>query len=154
MEQAREPTLCPLQTFRGWSLRRSIDKLLQSGGFVPACKGLKCLSPAQALGQIDPQQLFNGGGTVLRLHVVPDFFADSRVRAVATAHHNMEPLHGIAFVVDCDLAANEPDVANVMLRARIEAAREVDIDWLVDSEPRFEMGSDALGGVLGILVCK
>src|SRR5258706_9820823 len=103
MEQTRETRLCPLKTFRGWSLRRSIDKLLQSGGFVPACKGLKCLSPAQALGQIDPQQLFNGGGTVLRLHVVPDFFSDSRVRALATAPHNMEPLHRIALLLGFDL---------------------------------------------------
>src|SRR5438105_1118284 len=106
---------------------------------MPAREGLKCLVLARAVCEVTTQQLLDGGGAVLGLDIAQDLSADRCFRTEAAADDDVKAFDGVALLVDGDLAADQPNVADIVLRARVGATREMDIDGLIDLKAGVDM---------------
>ena len=81
---------------------------------------------------VGPQKTLDGLWHVLHFDIVEEIACHRRVGAVATADQNMKTFDGIAVVGDRHAAGDQPDVANVVLRAGVMAAGQVNIDRTVE----------------------
>src|SRR5262245_13846989 len=102
------------------------------------------------MGEIPPKQLLNHNWAILGLDALQDLSTNRRLMPVGAPDDNVETFDRVAFIVNGDLAANQPNVTDVMLRARVGATREMDIDGLVDVQARLDVSSDAFGRMLGV----
>jgi hypothetical protein len=68
------------------------------------------------------------------------------LRAAAAADNDVIPLglRIVAGAADIDLGGEEPDIADIMLRAGIGAAGQVDVERLVEVDPRIEIAPACL----------
>ncbi len=79
-----------------------------------------------------------------------EFAGDRRVFGEAAAGENVIALDRVAVVVHRHARADEADVADVMLRAGMMAAGEMNVDWRVDRRRRLAKGGDLFGVALGV----
>ena len=88
---------------------------------------------------------------VFGLHVAAELAADGGVRPEAAADIDVIALDGVALVGESETrAAEQPDVADIVLRAGVMAAGEMDIDRLIDRDAVFAPRGDLLGVALGV----
>src|SRR5579862_3892797 len=87
---------------------------------------------------------------IVGLEIVKDLAAARRVRAKAAADVDVIALDLVAVLRHLHLGADEADVADVMLRAGIRAAGEMDVERAVELNPGFAPVRDLLGMALGV----
>src|ERR1700722_1567198 len=87
---------------------------------------------------------------VLGFEVVIDLATASRVGAETAADDNVIALDLIAVLGHLDFRADEADVADVMLRAGIRAAGEMDVERAVELHAGFAPVRDLIGMALGV----
>src|SRR5262245_61636726 len=68
--------------------------------------------------------------------VAIDFPAYRRFRTEPAADMDVIAVDGVAVVVDRDARADQPDIADIMLRAGMMAAGEMDVDRRVERDAR------------------
>src|SRR3954447_24660362 len=88
------------------------------------------------MGQIRFQQPFNRPWRLRGRDVAVDFPPELRVRAEPTAGEQMIGLDCIVLLTDRNLGGDQPDVADIMLRARMMAAGEMYVQRRVDRHSR------------------
>src|SRR5215813_8734486 len=98
-----------------------------------------------AMREIGLEQALDGRRRVLRLHVAIDLPRQRRIGPEAATDMDVIALDGVAVVGACNLAGEEADVANVVLRAGMVAAGEVDVEGTVESDARLAPARDLLG---------
>ena len=86
--------------------------------------------------EIGLEQVLDPRGRVLGFHVAQDLAADRALGAEAAAGNDVIAIDRIAFLIDRDARRDETDVADVMLRAGMMAAREMDVDRLIEGDAR------------------
>src|SRR2546426_471126 len=104
---------------------------------MPAREGEEGLVRRRAVGEIALQHPLDGLRRVLRLHVVENLAPERRVRAEAAADEDVVALDGVALVRGLHLAGQEADVADVVLRAGMVAAGQVDVERAVEGNARW-----------------
>src|SRR5260221_10055763 len=95
--------------------------------------------------EIRLQQPLDGLRRILRLEVVIDFLPYIRMGTEAAAREQMVALDGV-LLANRDFCGNQPDIADVVLRAGMVAAGDVNIDRRLDIDSRLAPVAD-LGGV-------
>ena len=106
---------------------------------------MKALSGAGAMREIGLEQMLDSRRRVFRFHVAQNLAPDRARGAKTTAGNDVIAVHRIALLVDANPRGDEPDVADVMLRAGMMAAGQVDIDRLIELYPRLAPIGDGLG---------
>src|SRR5262249_20131800 len=144
----------------GWAARKgsSFARSRFEHGFQHVCcmalgEGEKCFA-ALAMRQIDLQDAFDSARGILGLYILVDVASERRVGTKTTAHENVIAVDGIAVVIDCDAGGDQPDVADIVLRAGMMAASEVDVNRWRDCRPRFAPPGDFLGRLFGVSASK
>ena len=103
----------------------------------------------RAMGEIGLQQPLDRLRRVLGLEVVIDLLPDIGVRAEAAAGEQMIALDRVVVLADRHLRRDQADIADVMLRAGMVAAGEMDVERRVDVDARLapvaDLGRMALG---------
>src|SRR5262245_6789878 len=84
--------------------------------------------------EIGLKQALDEGRRVLGLHVLLQGRADGSVSPEVPADGDVVSLHGVSVVADGDPRTEETDVADVVLGARVMAARQMDVDRLVETD--------------------
>src|SRR5215470_16406087 len=112
---------------------------------MAANEGLEGLGLAGAMCEVGAEQLFYRRRAILTLHVAPKLAPDRRVGAKTATHHHMEAFDRISLVIDGDPASDQSDIADIVLGAGIWAARQMDINCMLDLEPRLNVRGDACG---------
>ena len=103
---------------------------------------LKALLRRMAFALINAQELFNKRGRVLRSHVSSQQASDRSLVGIAPANMQMIALDLIPFIVHCDFCADEAYIADIMLRARMVTASEMNIDRRIQQEMRIHVIGD------------
>src|ERR1700732_4717283 len=100
----------------------SFGETLEHGNLMPRGKILKALGGAGAMREIGLEQTFDPRRRVLRFHFAQNLAPDRARGTKAPARDDMIAVHRFAFLIDANPRGNEPDVADVMLRAGMMAA--------------------------------
>ena len=100
--------------------------------------------------EIALQHALDGARRILGLDVAIDLAAERGVRPETAADIDVIALDRIGVLADLDLAGEQADIADVMLRAGMMAAGEMDIDRPVEIDARLAPLRDLLGVPLGI----
>ena len=87
---------------------------------------------------------------VLGLHVAIELAGKRRVRAEAAADQDVIALDGVAVLGGLHLAGEQADIADVVLRAGMMAAGEMDVHRAVELDARLAPARDLLGVALGV----
>ena len=87
---------------------------------------------------------------VVGLDVAKQLARQRRVRAEAAADQDVIALDGVAVLRDRHLAGDQADVADVVLRAGMMAAGEMDVHRRVELDARLAPARDLLGMALGV----
>ena len=87
---------------------------------------------------------------ILGLDVAIDFRRDRRVRAEAAADMDVIALDGVAVLGGRHLAGDQSDVADVVLRAGMMAAGEMDVHRPVERKAALAPARDRLGVAFGV----
>src|SRR6266567_2849868 len=87
--------------------------------------------------EIRLEHAFQQHGKFVERNAGENLFADARVRATATAENDVVTFH--RFAAEIDLHALQSDVADVVLRAGIGAAGEVDVEGMIEVNAFVEM---------------
>src|SRR6185312_13031640 len=117
---------------------------------MPACEGKKAFLARKATAQISLEHAFDRLRRIVRFHVAVKLAADRSVWPEATADKDVIALHSIALVVDRDLASEQADFADEMLRAGMMTAGEMDVDRCIECNTRFAPACNLLGVTLGV----
>ena len=104
--------------------------------------------------EIGLQQSLDRLRRVLGLEVVIDLLPDISMRAKAAAREQMIALDGIDILADVNLGGDQADIADVMLRAGMVAAGQMDIKRRIELDPRLDPVADLGGMKLGVRRCK
>src|SRR5207237_8133814 len=96
--------------------------------------------------EIGFQQSLDRLRRVFRLEVVIDLLPHIGIRTKAAAGKQMIALDRINILADINLRRDQPDIADVMLRAGMMAAGDVDVERRVDVDARLAPVAD-LGGM-------
>src|SRR6267378_3989510 len=96
------------------------------------------------------QQFFDGLWRVLSPEVVINLLPYIGIRTEPASCEQMIALDGILFLADRHLRADQADIADVMLRAGMVAAGEMDVERRVDRHPRLAPVADRSRMALGI----
>ena len=91
---------------------------------------------------------------LLRRDVVKHLLPDLGVGTKAAAGEDMKAVDGVVAVADRDARADHADIADVMLRAGMVAAGEMDVDRRLDRHPRVAPVRDPGGGALGVGIAE
>src|SRR5689334_7399664 len=102
------------------------------------------------MGEIGLEQLLDRFRRILRLDVAIDLLADIGVRAEAAAGVEMIALHRLLIACARHLGGKQADVADVMLRAGMVAAGEMDVERRVDLDARLAPVADRSRMTLGV----
>src|SRR5437879_1380558 len=103
-----------------------------------------------AMREIGLQQPFDGLRSILGLEVVIDLLPDIGVRTKAAAGEQMIALDRIDILADIHLRGDQPDIADVMLRAGMMATGDVYVERRVDVDARLAPVADLGGMTLGV----
>src|ERR1700730_10047059 len=114
----------------------SFGETLERGNLMPRGKILKALGGAAAMREIGLEQTFDPRRRVLCFHVAQNLPSDRARGAKAPARDDVIAVLSFAFLVDANPRGDEPDVADVMLRAGMMAAGQVVIDRVIGFYPR------------------
>ena len=112
--------------------RLLLAERLERRDLVPAREGQEAFLRRGAMGQVGLEHALDGFRRILRLDVVKDLAAAHGVGSKAAADMNVIALDLIAVLGNLHLHAEQSDVADVMLRAGIRTAGEVDVDRAVE----------------------
>ena len=123
---------------------------VSAANLVAAGERLEGLVGRGAAREIDLQHALDGLRRVVRLHVAIELAGERRVRAEAAADQDVIALDGVAVLRGLHLAGEQADVADVMLRAGMMAAGEMDVDRPVELDTRLAPARDLLGVALGV----
>src|SRR6476660_7671986 len=104
---------------------------------MTACKRQERFARTRAVRQIGLQYALDGPRRILRLHVVEKLAGEHRVWSKSAADVNVIALDRIAVVADGDARRQEADVADIVLRAGMMAAGEMNIHRPVEGDARF-----------------
>src|SRR5262245_39927016 len=137
-------------TARVWSFRRLRTHRLERIDLVAARKRQERFVRARTVRQIDLQHALDRTRRILSLDIVEEFAAEHRVRAESAADMDVITLNRIAVVADRDGRRQEADIANVVLRARMMATREMNIDRSVECDARLAPARDFVSVALGV----
>ena len=96
------------------------------------------------------QQLLDRLRRVLRLEVVVDLLPDIGIGAEPSAGEQVVAFDGVVILADGHFGADQADIADVVLRAGMMAAGEMDVQRGVDRHPRLAPVADRGGMALGI----
>jgi len=146
------PSLSPLKGGEGlFSDRLGAEQRGQFFDAVAIGKGLEALARL-ALREIGAEHGFEAPGQFVGRDVAADLAAERQLRAAAAADNHVIPLglRIVAGAAEVDLGGEEADIADIMLRAGIGAAGQVDVERLVEVDPRIEMIGDFQRMALGI----
>src|SRR6266436_1385000 len=133
--------------FMAWlPLQRAYEGLRRRDGV----KGQKRLVGRGAIGEIGLQQLFHGLRRVLCLDVAIDFLPDIGVRAEAAPGIKVITLDRVVIASRRHFCGEQTNVADVMLRAGMMTAGEMDIERRFDRHACFAPVADLGGVTLGI----
>src|SRR5579863_6555156 len=127
-----------------------IDELLQGGDVVPRGELEETFGGAFAPGEIGLQQSFDELRRGIGLHVAEDLAADLSVRPEAAADDDVIAIDRVAVGIDRDAGAAEPDVADVMLRAGMVTAGQMDVDRLIEPDAALAPFGDLFRMALGV----
>ena len=89
-----------------------------------------------AVREIGLQQPLDRPRRVLGLEVAVDLLAAIGIRTKAAACKQMITLDGVGILADIDFRGDQADVADVMLRAGMVAAGEMNVQRRVELDPR------------------
>src|SRR5579863_6447133 len=103
-----------------------------------------------AAGQIGLEQTLDGGRYIGRLDFTMDLARQRGVGPEAAAHQNVVALDLLAVLGLLHFASQQPDVADIVLRAGMMAAGQVDVDRRVELDARLAPARDLLGMTLGV----
>src|SRR6266849_789121 len=98
------------------------------------------------MGEIGFQQLLNGLRRVLRPKVMKNLLPEIGVGTKTAAGEQMISLDGVVPLAHRHLGGDQADVTDVVLRAGMVAAGEMDVEGGVELDPRLDPVAD-LGGV-------
>src|SRR4051812_4422510 len=117
---------------------------------MPFAEGEECLV-AIPMRQITLQDTLDSARRIFRLQVRVNVAREPRVRTEAAADQNVVAIDCVTFLVDCYARGDQPDIADVMLRAGMVAAGEMDVHRRVERDARrLAPGGDLLGLLLGM----
>src|SRR5215210_3271296 len=102
------------------------------------------------MSQIRLQQLFYCLGGILSLHVAINLLTESGVRSEPATCEHVIALHALVLFANRDFRGDQPDIADVVLRAGMMAAGQMDIERRVDPNLRVAPIADLGGVALGI----
>src|SRR6202047_153050 len=128
----------------------SFGETLERGNLMPRGKILQAFGGGGAMPEIGLEPPFDSRRRFLCFHVAQNLAPDRGRDARAPAGDDVIAVHRIAFLVDANPRGDEPDVADVMLRAGMMAAGQVDIDRLIESYPSLAPIRDGLGVGFGV----
>src|SRR6266545_3993145 len=103
-----------------------------------------------AMREIGLQQSLDRLWRVFRLEVVIDLLPDIGIRSKAAAGEQMIALDGIDILADIHFRSDQPDIADVMLRAGMMATGDVYVERRVDVDARLAPVADLGGMKLGV----
>src|ERR1700704_3810598 len=99
--------------------------------------------------EIRLQQALDRLRRVFGLEVVVDLLPDIGVRAKTSAGEQVIALDGVVVLADRHFGGNQPDIADVVLRAGLMAAGDMNVEWRLDVDARLapvaDLGSMKLG---------
>ena len=127
-----------------------VSQLAQRLAVMAARKRQEGFFGRNAMREIGLQQSFDRLRRVFRLEVVIDLLPDIGIRSKAAAGEQMIALDGIDILADIHLRRDQPDIADVVLRAGMMAAGDVDIERRVDIDARLAPVADLGGMALGV----
>src|ERR1700691_2470952 len=105
---------------------------LQRADLMAAREGEKRLFRRGAVRKISVENSLDGTRRVLGNDIAINFASERGVRPKAAADQNVVTLDRIGFLIGLDLAGEEPDLGDKMLRARVVAASQVNVDRRVE----------------------
>src|SRR5579863_7326021 len=123
---------------------------LQRVDLVTAREGEEALIRRGAMGEIGFQYALDRARRLVGFDVVKNLAAALGIRPKAAADVNVVALDLIAVLVDLHLDAEQADVADVMLRAGVGAAGEMDVERAVERNAGFAPLRDVVGVLLGV----
>src|SRR3954463_6023908 len=100
--------------------------------------------------EIGLQQSLDRLRRVFRLEVVIDLLPDIGVRTKAATGEQMITLDRIDILADIHLRGDQADIADVVLRAGVMAAGDVDVERRLDVDARLAPVADLGGMKLGV----
>src|SRR4051812_4718839 len=100
-------------------------------------KGQERFFRRSAMVEISLQQFLHRFRRVLRLEVVKNLLAKFGMRPETAAGEKMITFSGFITSADRHLGGDQADVADIVLRAGMVAAGEMDVERRVDFHPRF-----------------
>src|SRR5260370_9694632 len=100
--------------------------------------------------QICFQQLLDGLRRIFSLEIVLNLRPDVAIRTEPSTREQMISLDGVVLLSDRHFRSDQTDVADVMLRAGMMAAGQMDIERGADRHPRLAPVADRGGMALGI----
>src|SRR5437016_13073546 len=103
------------------SFRHSVERRPQRFRIMPFAEREESLTTL-AMRQIALQDALDGARRILGLHVLVDLAAESRVRPEAAADQHVIAVDRVALLIDRNARRDQPDVADVMLRAGVMTA--------------------------------
>src|ERR1700722_16691280 len=95
---------------------------------MAARKGEKGFIRGRAMRQIRLEQFLDGLRRVFRLEVVKNLLSDIGIGAEPAAREQMITLDGIVPLANRHFRADQADIADVVLRAGVMTARQMDIE--------------------------
>ena len=100
--------------------------------------------------EVGPQQSFDRLWRVLRLDVAIDLVATVGVGPEAATGVEVIALDGIALIVGGNARREQADVADIVLRAGMVTAGQVNVERAIDRRTVFAILDDVVGMALGI----
>src|SRR5579863_1167683 len=117
---------------------------------VAANEGEESLLAGSAMPEIGLQDPLDGARRVLRGDVAIELASERGIRPEAAADQDVIALDRIRILVRLDLAGEEPDLGNEMLRAGVMAAGQMDVDRRIERHARLAPAGDVFGVTLGV----
>src|SRR5882724_10965500 len=118
---------------------------------MPTREDEERLVAAGPVRHVSPENALDEPRAVLDLHVAIELATDAGIGAEAAADEHVETLDSVlAGVIDGHAAGDHADVADVVLRAGVGAAREMDVDGTVEYHPRLHPVGDRHRRALGV----
>jgi hypothetical protein len=99
-------------------------QLLQSPNFVPHGKLLKCFVTV-AVVEVDLEEFFQSVGQFRRAYAGEDLTANGLMLSESTANKN------VVGILAVGLRSKAPNVAHVVLGARVGATGQMDVHWRI-----------------------
>src|SRR5271156_3330142 len=100
--------------------------------------------------EIGLQQSLDGLRRVLGLDVVIDLLSDIGIRAKTAAREQMIAFDGVVALTDRHLGGDQPDIADVMLRAGMVTTGQMDVERRFDRYTRLAPIADFGRMTLGV----